>query len=97
MNPQTTAIPSPTPLLSRAGKPALLCALCAFVANFFPLHAATYTWTGSAGDNDWHNAANWDAGTVPLQTDIVVFNTIAGPVFDSVSATAATLNIGNTA
>ncbi|XAE57322.1 autotransporter outer membrane beta-barrel domain-containing protein [Termitidicoccus mucosus] len=65
--------------------------------NLLPLHAATYTWTGSAGDNDWYNAANWDAGIVPLQTDIVSFNTIAGPVFDSVSATAATLNIGNTA
>lgn len=38
--------------------------LCAGTA-----HAAVYTWTGAV-DNDWTNAANWDANGVPVDTDI---------------------------
>lgn len=44
------------------------------------LHAAVYTWTNNAGDNDWVNAANWNvegspARSVPRDGDEALFDT----------------------
>lgn len=57
--------------------------------------AATYTWTGAAGDGDWYNGSNWSGGIVPLNTDTVVINSLAGPVLNGVSVTAATIITGS--
>lgn len=38
--------------------------------------AAVITWTGAAGDQSWHTAANWDLGRLPVNGDDVV---IPGP------------------
>ncbi len=32
------------------------------------------TWTGSAGDNSWNNAGNWDNNVVPTKSDVVIIN-----------------------
>ena len=36
--------------------------------------AATATWTGGGGDNNWSTAANWSDDTVPATTDAVIFD-----------------------
>ena len=36
--------------------------------------AATRTWTGAGGDNEWTNALNWAESAVPGNWDTVVFN-----------------------
>ena len=45
--------------------------LCAVTVLASMSHAAltTYTWTGTAGDGDWANAANWDANGIPEDKD----------------------------
>lgn len=30
------------------------------------IESITYTWTGTAGDLDWHNPANWDSNGIPV-------------------------------
>lgn len=36
------------------------------------LDAQTYTFTSAGVDNDWNNSANWDQGSVPGVTDVIV-------------------------
>ncbi|MCZ7482897.1 autotransporter outer membrane beta-barrel domain-containing protein [Rhizobium rhizogenes] len=44
---------------------------CLFTAASYPALAQTASWTGSAGNNDWFDAGNWDTGLVPdASTDI---------------------------
>ena len=35
--------------------------------------AATRSWTGAGGDNEWNNAQNWSGNTLPTYTDTVRF------------------------
>lgn len=60
-----------------------------FALNSF---AQTHYWTGNGGDNDWFNAANWDAGTVPSSSSDVI---IDGPFSVLISSNSVTVtNIG---
>jgi hypothetical protein len=38
------------------------------------LNAATVTWTGNGGNNQWHDGANWSTNEVPGPTDDVVIS-----------------------
>ncbi len=60
----------------------ILC-LSLFLSN---LNAQTHQWTGNGGDTNWFNTANWDAGTVPIETSSVQ---ISGNVFVTISGNAA--------
>jgi autotransporter-associated beta strand protein len=44
-----------------------------FFLFFFQLHAATKTWDGGGGDNNWTTAANWDLDVVAAAGDALVF------------------------
>ena len=35
--------------------------------------AATRTWTGAGGDNEWTNTLNWTGSAVPVSGDTAVF------------------------
>jgi len=50
----------------------------------------THNWTGNGGDSDWFNIANWDAGTVPIETSTI---SIVGNVTVNISATAEAYTI----
>lgn len=52
---------------------------------------STITWTGGAGGTDWHNAGNWDSGTIPTDGDIVIIPTGATVIYSS-GPTSITLN-----
>ncbi len=62
----------------------LLCSL-AFNAN-----AATKTWDGGGGDNNWTTAANWDSDIAPVAGDALVFagSTRTSPSNDFAAATS---------
>lgn len=56
---------------------ALLLLLSVFFGGLLFLQkteAATITWDGGGGDNDWSTAANWSTDTVPGSGDYVVFD-----------------------
>ena len=36
------------------------------LAFSIPAYAATRTWDGGGGDNNWSTAANWSSDTVPV-------------------------------
>ncbi|MCB0343220.1 MAG: hypothetical protein KDD59_13325 [Bdellovibrionales bacterium] len=38
------------------------------------LNLAAYTWTGTAGDNNWNTAGNWSTAAVPGPGDTAIFN-----------------------
>ena len=42
-----------------------------FLNSFCLVTAQTHNWTGNGGDNDWFNTANWDAGSIPIETSTV--------------------------
>jgi hypothetical protein len=46
-----------------------VCLLFAPAAN-----AATYTWVGTGGNNNWSNANNWDPVRTPATDDVLVFD-----------------------
>jgi hypothetical protein len=48
----------------------------AAIAIYFPepAAAATYTWDGGGGDENWSTCANWSSDTCPLTTDSVIFS-----------------------
>ena len=52
---------------------------------------ATRTWTGTAGDNDWSNTANWDEGSVPVSSDDV-YIVSGSESIDGYDASAVTLD-----
>jgi hypothetical protein len=69
----------------------------------------TVTWTGTAGNNLWTDAQNWDAGSVPATYDNVVISgsgtevvipfgtqVMIGTSWGSATATTATVNSGAT-
>ena len=39
-----------------------------------PAQAATVTWDGGGGDNNWSTGANWDTGSAPTDADDVVLD-----------------------
>jgi CSLREA domain-containing protein len=57
--------------------------------------AATFNWDGS-DDTNWHNAANWDTGSVPTASDIAVIPS-AGvtnePTISTADAAASSLTV----
>jgi len=44
----------------------------AFLAAISNATAATRTWSGTGGDNDWQTIGNWD--TVPIASDVLIFS-----------------------
>jgi hypothetical protein len=50
---------------------AALFAVSVFLFGMGQLHAAFYTWTGSANDNNWNTATNWSPSAVPGTGDDV--------------------------
>lgn len=53
----------------------------------------TFTWTGSAGNSDWHNGGNWDqSGNVPATGDDVVIPDLS---VDTVTFSTGTTNINS--
>lgn len=55
-------------------------------ALHYEVKAASYTWDGGGGDNNWSTAANWSSDTVPGASDIAVF--------DGTSTKDATIDAG---
>ncbi|MBG15219.1 MAG: hypothetical protein CL853_02580, partial [Crocinitomicaceae bacterium] len=37
--------------------------------NYITVTSGDFTWTGNAGDGDWTNGGNWDAGATPTSSD----------------------------
>lgn len=70
--------------------------------------AATVTWTGGAGTNNWETGGNWDSGTAPaggdtinIEGNSVVWSKTGGSTFGGDSTVynltnGATLTLGNT-
>jgi hypothetical protein len=73
------------------------CTLGIFCLSLFlwNLNAQTHNWTGNGGDSNWFNTANWDAGTLPIETSTVsvVGNVIVN--ISSASAEAYTIDVHN--
>ncbi|MEM7086646.1 MAG: T9SS type A sorting domain-containing protein [Bacteroidota bacterium] len=66
-----------------------------FLSPFCLVTGQTHNWTGNGGDNDWFNTANWDAGSVPIETSTV---SIVGNVTVHITgsdATAYTIDLIN--
>ncbi len=55
-------------------------------------HAATDTWSSTAGSADWNTAANW-VGAVPTSTDTALFNGTSTNTSITFSAAGAALNL----
>jgi autotransporter-associated beta strand protein len=78
----------------------LLAGLAALAANAVPAAAATRTWSGAGGNNQWTTATNWQGGVAPVAGDDLVFpvggaqpasinNYPAGTSFGSITFVAA--------
>ena len=63
-----------SPLSHKSRYRRLLAGFIIFTAFCMSAQAANITWTGSALDNDWNNAANWNPQSVPGENDTVIFN-----------------------
>ncbi len=70
--------------------------LTIFVFSFGRVHAATYTWDGGGGDNNWSTAANWSSDIVPTSTDAVVFNATSVNNSTIDASFGGTVDSGNT-
>jgi autotransporter-associated beta strand protein len=84
----------------------LLAGLAALAAGAHPAAAATRTWSGAGGNNQWMTAANWQGGVAPVAGDDLVFpvggaqptnvnNFPAGTTFGSITFVAAYTVGGN--
>ncbi len=80
--------------LSLAAKNALLFSL-AFFAFGLNVYAATVTWTGSAGDKDFSNGANWNTGSIPASGDDVQLQNNASGLWLDTSMTVRNMYTGN--
>lgn len=61
-------------------------------------HAATATWDGGGGDNNWSTCANWSSDTCPVAGDAVVFNSTStkdSTVDAGFTSTVGTLTISS--
>lgn len=67
-----------------------LTAFFCFAVSATQANAATLTWDGGGGDNNWSTSANWSGDVVPTSADAVIFN--ATSVKNSVIDTAFTVN-----
>ena len=54
------------------------------------IQAQDITWTGTAGDGDWNNAANWSLGSVPTTNQWIEIGAASSPV---VTISSGTVNI----
>ena len=75
----------------------LFTSLSSFAFATLSFGQTNYTWTGTAADGDWANAANWDANGVPVD-DRVGTDNAAGltlPDMDSITFTGAALPTSN--
>src|SRR6516165_2449015 len=86
-NVSTTNVPQNTGSVSNAVQTSSTATGGAFVAKLAiaaPLASTTcggqtISWTGSAGDNQWTTASNWDLARLPISTDVVcISNTFVG-------------------
>src|SRR6516164_7258188 len=86
-NVSTTTVPQNTGSVSNAVQTSSTATGGAFVAKLAiaaPLASTTcggqtISWTGSAGDNQWTTASNWDLARLPISTDVVcISNTFVG-------------------
>ncbi|MGE4490171.1 MAG: hypothetical protein AB7E95_11580, partial [Kiritimatiellales bacterium] len=75
--------------------------LAVLVVNGLVVQAATITWDGEGGDDNWSTAANWSTDTVPSASDGVVFagaspttvnNDLVGAAFGSAIWNAININ-----
>src|SRR6516165_7005 len=95
-NVSTTTVPQNTGSVSNAPQTNSTATGGAFVAklaNAAPLASTTcggqtISWTGSAGDNQWTTASNWDLARLPISTDVVCISSN----FVGVTITIATIS-----
>jgi len=55
--------------------------------------AATLTWDGSAGDNKFSTAANWNTNSVPVNGDILNFNTNVATDYEELNNDISNLSV----
>ena len=73
--------------------------LLAVVSTFLlatTAHAIDYTWTGTAGDGDWNNTANWDTNGIPVDDNAGSVGLSVANVDDSIifaGANMPTVNV----
>ncbi|MEZ4817435.1 MAG: T9SS type A sorting domain-containing protein [Flavobacteriaceae bacterium] len=70
--------------------------LLSFVLLSFFSFSQTHVWNGNGGDNQWFNASNWDAGTVPNASSTVLIENAAVNILSS-SATASSIDLASSA
>ena len=62
-------------------------------ATAFPAGAGcTLSWTGTAGDGNWTNIANWSTGAVPISSDNVCISTSSTITVSALAAANQTIN-----
>ena len=66
----------------------LIIGFCFLISH--PIQAQDITWTGTAGDGDWNNAANWSTGSVPTTNQWIEIGAASSPV---VTISTGTVNI----
>lgn len=73
-------------------KPSLIRILSLYIFVSLTSHTifAQVTWDGGGGDNDWHNALNWDTDLVPTAADNVISN---APTTITIGANAEVLSL----
>jgi len=66
-----------------------------FLSSFCLVTAQTHNWTGNGGDNDWFNTANWDAGSIPIETSTVSIVGNVTVLINGSNAEAYTIDLHN--
>ena len=66
----------------------LIIGFCFLISH--PIQAQDITWTGTAGDGDWNNAANWSLGSVPTTNQWIEIGATSSPV---VTISSGTVNV----
>lgn len=76
-------------------KTIILTALLLLSSFFSVVIAQSHNWTGNGGDDDWFNTANWDAGTIPIETSTVSIFGNVNVVISGSGAEAYTVDLLN--
>ncbi|HEV8378054.1 MAG TPA: hypothetical protein VGP99_04335, partial [Tepidisphaeraceae bacterium] len=59
---------------AKAARNILLAACAAVLGTAAGASAATQTWNGLGGDDNWTTAANWVGGVAPVANDSLIFD-----------------------
>ncbi|MDE2141537.1 MAG: hypothetical protein KGJ84_03895 [Elusimicrobia bacterium] len=81
-----------SPLRGAAARGAVFLSLALLA---LPVHAAPKTWTGTAGDNLWNTAGNWNPASVPTNTDAVTIGAAASVNASGTAINFSSLTIGS--